>query len=343
MARVAVAVVATDARAEGEDQLLGLSVRSLVQEGDRPALLLAPTVAVKRVGVTLKRKADDKVILLESGPLAKGQEAALEWEQAPGNHAYEAHIEATPAKGDPIVLGIGFEASTVGPLVVEAQRKGSELDARKLTFTSSRATTKAKVTVYGEGDRVVGHGEQDYGRVPPIKPVTVGWTQDEAAVRRIALEVHDDMGFWATVEVRAVFVEPWEDRIYFAFGSDAVEPGEKSKLDATYERITDALETARREVGDSLDLRLYVAGYTDTVGTPASNQDLSERRAKSIGRYLAGKGLTLPVYYQGFGESVLAVKTADETENERNRRTVYVLSSQTPVSELFPKKSWKKL
>ena len=91
-------------------------------------------------------------------------------------------------------------------------------------------------------------------------------------------------------------------------------------------------------------MRLYVGGYTDTVGSPDSNRTLSMNRAKSIARYFKAQGLSLAIYYQGFGEDALAVKTPDNTASEKNRRTVYVLTSQKPPrSALFPKGDWRLL
>lgn len=340
---IAATAVAPAVGAQSPEDQLGIGIRSSVQQGEQPALQFAPTLDLKRIGVTLRRTRDQKVIILESGPVARGRTTELTWNQPAGAHAYEAHIEATPAKGAPLVVDITFECATVAPLTVTVDKSGVDLDARTIRFKATRTITRAAVKVLGEGDALLGEADQDLGSVPTGRAANITWTQRPGTIRRIELKAWDDQGFWTGVEVRSVYVEPWEDRIYFAFGSDAVEDGEKPKLNATLSRIEEALATARREVGDSLDLRLYVAGYTDTVGKPQSNQDLSERRARSIGRYLGGKGLSIPIYYQGFGESVLAVKTGDEVENERNRRTVYVLSSQTPISELFPRTAWRKL
>src|SRR5690606_26372877 len=91
-----------------------------------------------------------------------------------------------------------------------------------------------------------------------------------------------------------------------------------------------------------LQMQLYIAGYTDTVGSQTDNLRLSSARAKAIATWFRKKGLTIPLYYQGFGESVLAVKTADETKEALNRRVIYVLgNSRPPVSETLPKSNWK--
>jgi outer membrane protein OmpA-like peptidoglycan-associated protein len=76
----------------------------------------------------------------------------------------------------------------------------------------------------------------------------------------------------------------------------------------------------------------YVAGYTDTVGSTADNQALSERRARAIADYFVKRGLTgMPIYARGFGEGALAVKTADDVPEAKNRRALYIVSSFMPV------------
>ena len=91
-------------------------------------------------------------------------------------------------------------------------------------------------------------------------------------------------------------------------------------------------------------LKLFVAGYTDTVGSHSANQSLSNNRARSIAQWYRQNGLRIPIYYQGFGEEVLAKPTPDETDEPANRRALYILSSQQPAtSESLPRSKWRRL
>jgi len=71
------------------------------------------------------------------------------------------------------------------------------------------------------------------------------------------------------------------------------------------------------------DLKVEVAGHTDSVGTDAYNQKLSERRAKTVYDYLTNNGVSAsrllgPV---GYGES-RPIDTNDTAEGRaKNRRT----------------------
>ena len=82
----------------------------------------------------------------------------------------------------------------------------------------------------------------------------------------------------------------------------------------------------------------------DTVGDAASNQGLSERRARAIAAWFRQRGFRGAVWYQGFGEGVLAVGTPDETDEPANRRAIYVLAAdKPPVSDVLPRQAWKRL
>lgn len=71
------------------------------------------------------------------------------------------------------------------------------------------------------------------------------------------------------------------------------------------------------------DLKVEVAGHTDSVGTDAYNQKLSERRAKAVYDYLTSNGVDASrlVGPNGYGES-RPIDTNDTKEGRaRNRRT----------------------
>ena len=70
---------------------------------------------------------------------------------------------------------------------------------------------------------------------------------------------------------------------------------------------------------------------------------LDAQRAEAIARYFKAHGVTVPIYYQGFGEDALAVPTADAVDEARNRRAVYVLANVPPRGAQFPRAQWKRL
>ena len=116
--------------------------------------------------------------------------------------------------------------------------------------------------------------------------------------------------------------------------------GDGLKLDSSLALI----QAAVKKAGRFAELRVYVAGHTDTVGSDESNQALSEARARSIGAYFAAHGLRVPVYYAGFGEKALAVPTPDETAEPGNRRAEYIVAiTDPPIAHATVPAHWKRL
>jgi OOP family OmpA-OmpF porin len=85
-------------------------------------------------------------------------------------------------------------------------------------------------------------------------------------------------------------------------------------------------ETTLNEVGGVLekfvDLKLEVQGHTDTRGTAAFNQKLSQERAESVRRYLVShfRLNDANVVAKGYGESQPETKERNDEERLRNRR-----------------------
>ena len=71
---------------------------------------------------------------------------------------------------------------------------------------------------------------------------------------------------------------------------------------------------------------VIVSGYTDNTGTAAYNQDLSERRARSVSNYLAGQGVSSNrLFSQGFGQRNPIASNATTSGRSANRRVEIVL------------------
>jgi outer membrane protein OmpA-like peptidoglycan-associated protein len=64
-----------------------------------------------------------------------------------------------------------------------------------------------------------------------------------------------------------------------------------------------------------------VYGHTDSTGSDAFNQRLSERRAQSVTNYLVSRGVAnARIRWQGFGESQPIADNTTEYGRSRNRR-----------------------
>lgn len=73
-----------------------------------------------------------------------------------------------------------------------------------------------------------------------------------------------------------------------------------------------------------------VYGHTDSVGSDAYNQTLSERRAGSVGQYLLSQGVDgRRVYTQGFGKTRPIASNDTEAGRQQNRRVELQLAPLT--------------
>ena len=77
------------------------------------------------------------------------------------------------------------------------------------------------------------------------------------------------------------------------------------------------------------DLRLEVDGHTDSVGSDAYNQQLSEKRAASVRDYLAQQGIPISsVAVMGFGKTQPIASNATAAGRQHNRRVELVVSGE---------------
>jgi len=79
---------------------------------------------------------------------------------------------------------------------------------------------------------------------------------------------------------------PWtlyvqHEEVRFPTGSSDIPSGEAPKLDASYQKLIEAVERARK-ADPKLAARVFIAGHTDTVGSAEENRKLSLARARSI-------------------------------------------------------------
>ena len=124
------------------------------------------------------------------------------------------------------------------------------------------------------------------------------------------------------------YIEVPHEEVEFESGKWTIPKEQEAKL----EKPLSLLKEAQAKYAELMNVSLYVAGHTDTVGKAKDNQRLSERRAQAIADYFIAHGLTkMPIFVRGFG--ALAVKTADNVAEPRNRRALYIVSSFVPALE----------
>ena len=99
--------------------------------------------------------------------------------------------------------------------------------------------------------------------------------------------------------------------IYFNSGRSSFRPGVQEKLDL----IADIMKEYK-------DSKFSIEGHTDSVGSNALNQKLSEERAKAVMDYLVSKGVgSARLSSKGFGEDNPIASNRTRSGRAQNRRT----------------------
>jgi outer membrane protein OmpA-like peptidoglycan-associated protein len=76
-------------------------------------------------------------------------------------------------------------------------------------------------------------------------------------------------------------------------------------------------------------LKVEIFAHTDNVGSEEDNLELSRRRAKAVGDYLARKGVPPPsIRYRGFGASKPIADNATEEGRAKNRRVEFYVTAR---------------
>jgi outer membrane protein OmpA-like peptidoglycan-associated protein len=204
---------------------------------------------------------------------------------------------------------------------------------------SSRRTGKVDVEVTSDQGEEMGTTSVPFEGAAPGTPLKVEWNQHEGTVMRIKVKVWDTANFYQSIDLFPWHIYIPHEEVNFPTGSFKIEPREEPKLTGSIGLIQEAV----RKYGQFADIKLYVAGHTDTVGTSDANRTLSLNRARAISDFFRRHGIRVPILYEGFGEDALKIPTPDETDEVRNRRAEYIVAIEPPpVSSGIPA-NWKPL
>ncbi|QYF95925.1 OmpA family protein [Massilia sp. PAMC28688] len=138
--------------------------------------------------------------------------------------------------------------------------------------------------------------------VEPVAPVVVVQTQPPVAPQPVSEKVS------------------FAAEALFDFDKSIVKPAGKAALD----ELLMKLQGMNTEV-------MVTVGHTDSIGSDAYNQKLSQRRAEAVKAYIVTKGIdSSRVYTEGKGESQAVADNTTEEGRARNRRvTVEVVGTRT--------------
>jgi outer membrane protein OmpA-like peptidoglycan-associated protein len=305
---------------------------------DYPSFSFIPDKRVDKLKITIKK--DKKRFLIKNYKnIPSDKKKTIILKQKAGEHNYEISINGSHFDGEIIKDDFEMKGIRVKPLKLFFKAEDVDVGNRNIVFSASRNIEKIEVKIYNTMKKLA--YENTITVQPPSKDnLTVTWPKINDEILTIHIQAYDKWNYWSGMDVNPFKVNIPHKEIDFASGKWNISEKEMPKMRESYKKVTEAL----KKYGKALKLKLYIAGYTDTVGSKSSNLILSEKRARSIALAFRKLGLNIPVYYQGFGENVLKKATKDEVDEPLNRRAIYILSSQSPViSKTIPDDKWKKL
>ena len=268
--------------------------------------------------------------------VSAGTDVTLAIGVPPGEYTCTGEMVMALSNGATVQQGLNLEVACLPPLTWKTTYEDVDLEKNTLAVHPSRPLAEAQMEIFTVGGGVAASAAADLS--DPLHP-TFQWSGDFEEVK-IVVQGKEKYGFgWVLDLTPWYYAIPHED-VVFASGSHAIDAPEVPKLDKTW---TDTVGVMNK-YGSIIQIQLYVAGYTDTVGGGGSNQALSERRARAIATWFRNAGFSGEIFYQGFGEQGQAVATADEVDEARNRRAVYILAAERPPpSNDLPGGNWKRL
>ena len=93
------------------------------------------------------------------------------------------------------------------------------------------------------------------------------------------------------------------------------------------------LDELARSLDKYPDTDLLIVGHTDAIGSDAYNQDLSERRSESAGRYLESRGVRTRIQTRGLGEREPVATNDTDAGRQRNRRVEVAIYASDKLRE----------
>lgn len=303
--------------------------------GEKPALLVTPARTLANIYVEIS--AGGKTFTFEKANLPAGKEQRFPWDRDTTVTSATALLRAEFSDGHVEQYEIPIDYSYSEKLSVDLSHARADVSARTLTVSVSTPVQSADIIAYGAHRAVLDQGTVPLSGGPG--EIEVPWVGDPGDVVLLDVTVHGGNA-WTGFTYSPWFLNiPHEDVLFETDKAD-IGTAETWKLEATLKQLEDVLD----KYGEIVPVKLYIAGCTDTVGSADHNRDLSQARARAIAAWLRSHGYSKPIFYHGFGESLLAVPTPDGVDEAANRRVLYMVGANPPpAGSGVPSVSWSAL
>jgi outer membrane protein OmpA-like peptidoglycan-associated protein len=239
-----------------------------------------------------------------------------------------------------LAWSVAASASAEANVRLDLEQKDIDIPNRTIHFSLGTVASFAEIEVFSAEGKLLHAGRKNYDDPAPGTRLEIGWpdlgSHQENFV--IDLKFTDTVGSWVEYHIVRFYFEIPHEEIEFESGKALITPEQRAKLDTPLTLLADAVA----KYSKMIDIGLYVAGHTDTVGPAPDNQRLSDKRAQAIASVFMQAGLKpREIQVRGCGEGALAVKTADNVPEAKNRRAQYIVSSFVP--EIAGPGGWRRV
>ena len=292
-----------------------------LDDNEKPSLILTPDADVRVARVRIV--AGGKTYTFEEKNSPAGSDMIFSWPRNTSVTFAQAYVEVVYTDGYTSQAEVPISYSYGQSLEVDLSNAKADLKKKTLQVAVSDRVENAEIIVYGARKKVLDQQQIALNQGPGN--ITISW---EPSLQDVVLL---DVSLQSGSSYAGFTYSPWfldipHQDILFATNSTQIEKEEEWKLDSTLEQLKEVLD----KYGSVVPVKLYIGGCTDTVGNKDSNRELSRSRARAIARWLRGHGYEQPIFYYGFGEDWLAIKTGDGVDEQENRRVVYIVAATPP-------------
>ena len=254
--------------------------------GGKASLTIRANQDLEDVQVTIK--GDGKTINKSLGKMKAGKTQKITWTQSAAQARYDLEVNG---QGVEAVFALEVLKPKTGEGKLEKLKvKSSREDVvkrRQATFETSFDLANYEYKIYDADGDVIDSDLVTTG-VKAGESFTIKW-RAKTEVFMIFVKGEDQFGRFTEYKLVPWAIEIPHTEINFDTDKHDVKNDEAPKLDealAVAFHELEALDRVNEAVNAQLTPRLYIVGYTDTVGNPAYNEKLSRSRAKA--NYLAG-------------------------------------------------------
>lgn len=309
--------------------------------GEQATVVIGFDEKLKQAIVTVKGTQNGLEKKWTFSNVTPGKEYTLSWTQAEGQVDYTISVFMDRPYDEDYTDEAYVFVSASPPITASIPPDRVDMATRSFDLVTNHPPSHVVLEVMDDERRIIGKSTFKVQDAAAGKPVRVTWEQQsEGNIFKISAVAHDEFGYWAGVDIIPWSLVIEHEDVNFETAKHEILPEEMHKVETAWDEIVRVIE----KYGDWVKCSLYVAGYTDTVGDASSNQGLSERRAMSLARYFLGRGATFPIWYQGFGESVLAEQTEDNVDMLANRRALYIITAgNPPYTTETPRAAWRRV